>query len=303
MKMLRKRFRYFTADLLAVSNRLAIAQIMICLLPVLLAQFCYFLFYSLGYSFALMEMLPLIVVETLTAVALCKMTHVRMAELFERPRMGAGFHVGSVLAVVGATALGGMIYVLFVMAAEGAGVNLVTPDFSLPEVADQTDMVWNVIYGVVLAPIVEEILFRGFVLKSLERFGSMLAIVFSALLFAMMHLNLAQFPVALLSGLVLGYLTVKTRSILPAITAHLVNNALTYLPYEGMEVLNFAIELIGVIVFAVMIYKLLWSAQRWARSNTVLSTPKMTGVAMLAPMMIAYTVLYVVEICMFEIQF
>ena len=46
------------------------------------------------------------------------------------------------------------------------------------------------IYSVILAPIFEEILFRGFVLKNLSRFNVRFGIIMSAILFGLFHGNL-----------------------------------------------------------------------------------------------------------------
>ena len=58
------------------------------------------------------------------------------------------------------------------------------------------------------APIAEEILFRGLVLRSIEPYGKKFAIFASALMFGLYHGNLIQIPFALAVGLVLGYVTV-----------------------------------------------------------------------------------------------
>lgn len=78
-------------------------------------------------------------------------------------------------------------------------------------------------YASIAAPIVEEILFRGFIQRSLLPFGKKFAIFASALLFGMFHGNLIQTPYAFLVGLVLGYVTAE-YNIWWAILLHMVNN-------------------------------------------------------------------------------
>ena len=75
----------------------------------------------------------------------------------------------------------------------------------------------------IAAPIVEEILFRGFVQRSLMPFGRKFAIFGSALLFGMFHGNLIQSPYAFLVGLVLGYVAAE-YNIWWAILLHMINN-------------------------------------------------------------------------------
>jgi sodium transport system permease protein len=76
----------------------------------------------------------------------------------------------------------------------------------------------------------EEIAFRGFILTGLERgHRTRSAILLSALLFGFMHVLVSLFQQlfnATLLGLVLGLLAVRSRSILPGILFHFINNAL-----------------------------------------------------------------------------
>lgn len=79
------------------------------------------------------------------------------------------------------------------------------------------------LYGAVLAPISEELLFRGYILRALRPYGKRFAILGSAILFGLFHGNLLQGPYAVLVGLVMGWLTC-TYSIHWAIALHVFNN-------------------------------------------------------------------------------
>lgn len=79
--------------------------------------------------------------------------------------------------------------------------------------------------AVALTPaLVEEFLFRGVILGSLRKFGDSLAVFLSALMFGLCHSNITQSPFAFILGLVFGYLTVYTNSILPSMLIHMLNN-------------------------------------------------------------------------------
>lgn len=93
----------------------------------------------------------------------------------------------------------------------------------LESVSGSTDTVSMFLYASLLAPIGEEILFRGYVLRSLRPYGKRFAVFGSALLFGLFHGNLLQTPYAILAGLILGYLTVE-YSIRWAILLHIFNN-------------------------------------------------------------------------------
>ena len=79
------------------------------------------------------------------------------------------------------------------------------------------------LYASILAPVWEELLFRGYILRTLRPYGKRFAILSSAVLFGLFHGNLLQTPYALLMGLVLGYVTVE-YSIIWAMLVHMFNN-------------------------------------------------------------------------------
>lgn len=79
------------------------------------------------------------------------------------------------------------------------------------------------LYAAIAAPIAEEILFRGFIQRSLLPFGQKFAIFGSAVLFGLFHGNLIQTPYAFLVGLILGYVAAE-YSIWWSIVLHTINN-------------------------------------------------------------------------------
>ena len=93
-------------------------------------------------------------------------------------------------------------------------------------------------YAVVclLAPVGEELVFRGAALRTLlewkpERRWTMITL--SALLFAVAHLNPAQLLHPFVIGLLLGWMYERTRSVLPGIVFHWANNTAAYLMYHA----------------------------------------------------------------------
>lgn len=79
------------------------------------------------------------------------------------------------------------------------------------------------LYAGILAPITEEILFRGVVQRALMPYGRRFAIFCSAFAFGIFHGNLLQSPYAFLMGLVLGY-TASEYSIAWSMVLHMINN-------------------------------------------------------------------------------
>lgn len=93
----------------------------------------------------------------------------------------------------------------------------------LESVSGSTESFSMFLYMGILAPVSEEILFRGYVLRTLRPYGKRFAIFGSALLFSLFHGNLLQIPYAFLAGLLLGYVTVE-YSAGWALVLHVFNN-------------------------------------------------------------------------------
>lgn len=79
----------------------------------------------------------------------------------------------------------------------------------------------------VVAPIYEEIVFRGILLKGMvKKINPAMALIISALFFALVHMNIPQGINAFLLGIVIGAIYLNTGSIYLSIFAHFVNNIL-----------------------------------------------------------------------------
>ena len=127
-----------------------------------------------------------------------------------------------------------------------AAVGMVIPSTCLQEqmpelpnlVEQEFDMIlkdrWGYFAVGLLAPLCEELVFRGAVLRALLRWTPRhwVAIAISALFFALIHVNPAQMPHAFLAGLLLGWLYYRTDSVVPGIVLHWVNNSIAYVVYN-----------------------------------------------------------------------
>ena len=91
---------------------------------------------------------------------------------------------------------------------------------------------WGYVAVGILAPLAEEVLFRGAVLRTLldmmSKKNHWVAIMISAALFGLVHGNTAQFVNALLMGLMLGWMYYRTKSLVPGILMHWVNNTTAF---------------------------------------------------------------------------
>ncbi len=97
---------------------------------------------------------------------------------------------------------------------------------------------WGAAYKVVVvAPIVEETLFRGIIMYGLMRnYKSWYAILLSGILFSLFHLNPWQMTYTFFLGILLGWLMVRTKSLPLTILAHALNNLIVLISISFPEV-------------------------------------------------------------------
>ena len=82
----------------------------------------------------------------------------------------------------------------------------------------------KILVMVILAPLLEEYIFRKQIIDRTGRFGEKTAVIFSALTFGLFHMNLFQFFYAFGIGLVLGYLYVRTGRLRYPVAIHCIVN-------------------------------------------------------------------------------
>lgn len=82
---------------------------------------------------------------------------------------------------------------------------------------------------VLVAPVLEEILFRGFLLATLtNKIGVFLGSIISALIFSFLHFPWQSIIPIFILGLITNSLYLRTRSIWPTIIFHIINNAIAF---------------------------------------------------------------------------
>ncbi len=93
---------------------------------------------------------------------------------------------------------------------------------------NRQSLVSRVFLLVIVAPLTEELLFRGLILRGLlSRHTPTVAVLVSSFLFAAVHLNPWQFPSALSLGIILGWFYLRTGSVLSCIVGHAIANGLS----------------------------------------------------------------------------
>lgn len=136
----------------------------------------------------------------------------------KRKNMEAGVFAKSFVYATGVTLLWSVILQFVYLVLKRLGL-----DMEMNAVSETQDSWYFVIYVCLVAPFVEEIVYRGILLGALKRYGKVFGIVLSALIFGMAHGNLTQGVMAAGIGLVYGYIALE-YSIKWTILLHLYNN-------------------------------------------------------------------------------
>lgn len=127
-----------------------------------------------------------------------------------------------------------------------------------PEMPDYLEnnipsLLLNIVIFALLPAILEEMVYRGYILRILLPHGKLFAILISSMLFALMHGNILQIPFAFIVGLACGYLAVKTGSIWISVMLHFLNNFMSMLlQYTGINLTDQQNEKVILIVFSIL---------------------------------------------------
>ena len=127
-----------------------------------------------------------------------------------------------------------VLSLFFVLATSPMGTIIINlfPDTPPPKLLSNLDSapisIVGIAYGCIVTPIAEELCFRGAVMLALYRWkrNAWFAILVSAVLFGMAHLNIVQVFYTFFHGILMGWLFYRTGSLIPGIVAHIANNSL-----------------------------------------------------------------------------
>lgn len=112
-------------------------------------------------------------------------------------------------------------------------------------------VILTTLLGCVIAPITEEVMFRGLLLNRLRPYGEKFAVVASALCFGLFHGNLNQVFYAFAIGLVFAYVALRTGRLWQVMLLHAMVNSISVLILPLLEPLGEAGEaLLGLLVLA-----------------------------------------------------
>ena len=119
-------------------------------------------------------------------------------------------------------------------------------------------LVFNIIAMAVLPAIFEELIFRGIIFNGLKPYGKKKAVIYSALLFSLMHASISQTIYPILAGCVFALIVYKTDNILYSMIIHFCNNLIVVVNRYIMEINNisseFSFDLSFINIFSSIIY-------------------------------------------------
>ena len=135
-------------------------------------------------------------------------------------------------------------------------INLCSEFIGLPDLMQDTFRamsrnVFGIISIAIMAPLVEELLFRGAIQGYMLRKGMkpFHAILIASAIFGIVHMNPIQIPFAFAIGLIFGWLYYRTGSVVPGIIGHFINNSIACLQMATLTEEEFnttTIEWLGV---------------------------------------------------------
>ena len=107
----------------------------------------------------------------------------------------------------------------------------------------------SIITVILLGPITEELMIRGLSLnKALSRKKVITAIIISSIIFGIIHLNLLQGIFAFIVGITLAIVFIKTKSIIPCIIIHIINNLIAYITMYTTNNTTLIINIITIVI-------------------------------------------------------
>lgn len=189
--------------------------------------------------------------------------------------------------------VGGFAGVIFEMIFNGVDLSVGTQITSYQ--APKTIIV-AIIYSCLIAPVTEELMFRGFVLKNLSRVSQRFGIFLSAILFGLMHQNVSQFLFAFAFGIFLAHIDIKHNSLVPSIIVHAFSNAVSCaVAYSGILDSLILSTLIGFVMITLCIVGIVMYVKFYKANRIPFTMPHQkirNGTAVSSVMLILTIVMY-----------
>lgn len=193
------------------------------------------------------------------------------------------------------------IVAIFVNFMDTAGVTIPEADFSIDKPSTFA-VVFQFLYIGIMAPLIEEVIYRGMVLGALSKYGEFPAVFFSALCFGLMHGNIPQAVAAFGTGLMYAYIAVSCKSIMPSLVIHSLNNIVvsfsTLAKAMGFAYTSTVNSIIQILIALIGVYILMTRASAFTTADGQNSTDKKAVMATIftRPAVIIYLFILIIKI-------
>ena len=178
-------------------------------------------------SSCIIQILILLIIPFLLYILLTKQSIKDTAKEFRLKKISAKSILFSVLIGIGVYFLIAYVSGFFSTILSFLGAESVPNNKSINYAQYSIPMFFLTVFiSAVLPAICEEFIHRGMLIGILSKYGVVFAIVVSSLAFGFLHMNINQCFYAVLIGLFLGYLCIYTKSIIPCMIIHFMNNFL-----------------------------------------------------------------------------
>lgn len=135
----------------------------------------------------------------------------------------------------------------------------------------------------IAAPLLEELLCRGIIIKLTEKYGTITSLITSTLIFTLLHFEMRTAVPIFFTGLLFGAARILTGSVILPMFMHALNNfisfsALTFLKDTEFINLDFII-ILSAILFPILIYYVFSKRQNLFDYSTIKSKQEKTGIS------------------------
>lgn len=131
--------------------------------------------------------------------------------------------------------------------------NIFVPTVTNPlQTFQSSGLIGTFLYGVLFGPIFEEYFFRKFLIDRTIRYGELFAVLSSAFMFMIYHMNFYQFLGVFLFGIILAHVYVRTKNILYTITMHQIANFLGLIVPSLVGVSPLFVKAYNLVAFVLM---------------------------------------------------
>lgn len=166
-------------------------------------------------------------VNALSAIVGGRLCGIRVWSYYRPFKEKKGRLISYIFIGVFVQALTGILYTFISTFMENAGIQDYVND--IDTYINAKTIIVTGLYTCIIAPVTEELLYRGFVLKNLSCVSQKFGIIVSAMFFGFAHENIAQFLLAMPLGIFMARITIKHNSLIPSTLVHMGVNTLAFM--------------------------------------------------------------------------